>query len=365
MVGALADWYAVTALFKRPLGLPIPHTAIIQANRERIAARIGNLTQQKLMTPEGIAKLVSAWDVPQELAAALLHDHRRQTWSRQICHLFTRALHVSDSAAMQRLLRDLGSVVIREVRVAPLTGQVLSTLLRSSQRDRLLHDVFTAAANALESNRDALSHLVAEKLPWSRLWNFVKLDEAIARKILDAIESAFRTMRDNPEDAMRAHLIERLEEMANWLEHSEEALVREALIKEKLLSYDTLLQFFDESWHRVKQWMLDDMDAESSEVRASIDTLLAHVGRTLHKDTELRAMLHDGLQEFVQALAERHSNTIGELVTKTVRDWSSDQMVDTIEREVGHDLQFIRINGTIVGGLVGLLLHAIAMMLAG
>ena len=88
-------------------------------------------------------------------------------------------------------------------------------------------------------------------------------------------------------------------------------------------------------------------------------------GNTLHKDAELRAMLHDGLQEFVQALAERHSNTIGELVTKTVRDWSSDQMVDTIEREVGHDLQFIRINGTIVGGLVGLLLHAIAMMLAG
>ncbi len=364
MVGALADWYAVTALFKRPLGLPIPHTAIIQANRERIAARIGNLTQQKLMTPEGIAKLVSAWDVPQELAAALLHDHRRQAWSRQICHLFTRALHVSDSAAMQRLLRDLGSVVIREVRVAPLTGQVLSALLRSGQRDRLLHDVFTAVADALETNRGALSHLVAEKLPWSRLWNFVKLDEAIARKILDSVESAFRTMRDNPQDAMRAHLIERLEEMADWLEHSEEALVREALIKEKLLSYDTLLKFFDESWHRVKQWMLDDMDAESSEVRASIDTLLAHVGRTLHKDAELRAMLHDGLQEFVQALAERHSNTIGELVTKTVRDWSSDQMVDTIEREVGHDLQFIRINGTIVGGLVGLLLHAIAIMLA-
>jgi uncharacterized membrane-anchored protein YjiN (DUF445 family) len=363
MVGALADWYAVTALFKRPLGLPIPHTAIIQSNRERIAARIGTLTQHKLMTPEGVAKLVSAWDVPRELAAALLDDDRRQALSREICHLLTRALHVSDNAAMQRLLRELGSMVIREVHVSPLAGQVLSTLLHSSQRDRLLHDIFMAAADALETNRGALSQLVAEKLPWSRLWSFVKLDEAIARKIIDAVESGLRTMRDNPEDAMRAHVIERLEELAKWLQHSEEARVREALIKEKLLGYDTLLTFFDESWHRVKQWMLDDMDAESSEVRAAINALLAHVGRTLHLDAELRAMLHDGLQAFVQALAEQHSNTIGELVTKTVRDWSSDQMVDTIEREVGHDLQFIRINGTIVGGLVGLLLHAIALLL--
>lgn len=364
MVGALADWYAVTALFRKPLGLPIPHTSIIPANRDRIALRIGSLTQQKLMTPEGVARLVSSWHIPDELIAGLLNDERRRAWSHELCDLLRRALNVSDNAAMQRLLRDLGSMVIREVPLAPLTGQLLSTLLHSSQRDPLLHDIFTAAADALARNRHRLSHLVAGKLPWSRFWTLIKLDDAIAGKILDAVGAALYTMRDDPQDPMREQLIERLHQLARWLEQTEEARLRETVLKETLLSYETLLTFFDESWHGVKQWMLDDMSTESSTIRASLDGLLAHVGHTLRTDAELRTMLHDGVQQLVEALAERHSNTIGELVTKTVRDWSSAQMVDTIEREVGQDLQYIRINGTIVGGLVGLLLHAIARLMA-
>jgi len=255
-------------------------------------------------------------------------------------------------------------MVIREVPLAPLTGQLLSTLLHSSQCDPLLHDMFSAAADALARNRNRLSQLVASKLPWSRLWSFIKLEDAIAGKILDAVEAALYTMRDDPHDPMREQVIERLHQLAYWLEHTEEARLRETVLKETLLSYETLLTFFDESWHRVKQWVLDDMGTPSSTIRASLDGLLAHVGHTLKTDAELRTMLHDGVQQLVEALAERHSNTIGELVTKTVREWSSAQMVDTIEREVGQDLQYIRINGTIVGGLVGLLLHAIARLLA-
>lgn len=365
MVGAFADWYAVTALFRRPLGLPIPHTAIIAGNTERIASSIGSLTQRKLVTPDGIARLVGSWRIPEELIDALLAPERRRALNHEFARLLVRALNASEDAAMQRILRDIATRVIRGLSVAPLAGQILSGFLGSSQRNRLLNDVLSAVLDYLDANREHLSRTVAEKLPWSRFLSFVKLDHTVAHKVLDSVYDTLCTMRDDPYDPMRRKAIERLHELSEWLMHADGALKREAALKEKLLAYDTLLQFFDDSWHKLKQWMLEDLNKDPSDIRAYLDAALADVGRTLQRDVELRTMMHDGVQGLVEALATTHSDKIGELVANTVREWSPAQMVETIEREVGKDLQYIRINGTIVGGLVGLLLHAVALLIGG
>lgn len=365
MVGALADWYAVTALFRHPLGLPIPHTAIISGNTERIASNIGSLTQRKLVTPEGIARLVGSWRIPEELIEALLAPERRRALTYECAQILVRALNASEDATMQRMLRDIATKVIRGVSVAPLAGQMLAGFLGSHQRDRLLNDILSAVLEYVDANRDSLGRTVAEKLPWSRVLSFVKLDYPVSHKVLDSVYDTLCTMRDDPHDPMRRKAIERLHELSQWLMHSGEALRREASLKEKLLAYDTLLQFLDDSWHRLKQWMLDDLSRDPSDIRTYLDAALADIGRTLQKDAALRAMLHDGVQGLVEALATRHSDKIGELVANTVREWSPAQMVETIEREVGKDLQYIRINGTIVGGLVGLLLHALALLIGG
>jgi uncharacterized membrane-anchored protein YjiN (DUF445 family) len=365
MVGALADWYAVTALFRHPLGLPIPHTAIISGNTERIASNIGSLTQRKLVTPGGIARLVGSWRIPEELIEALLAPERRRTLTSEIAQMLVRALHASEDAAMQRMLRDVATKVIRGVSVAPLAGRMLSGFLASSQRDRLLNDILSALLEYLEANRDYLAGTVADKLPWSRVLSFVKLDYRVSHKVLDSVYDTLCAIRDDPQDAMRLKAIARLHDLSQWLMHSDDALKREVSLKDKLLAYDTLLEFFDDSWHQLKQWMVDDLTKEPSDIRGYLDAALADVGRTLQRDAALRNMLHDGVQGLVEALATRHSDKIGELVANTVREWSPAQMVETIEREVGKDLQYIRINGTIVGGLVGLLLHALALLMGG
>lgn len=363
MVGALADWYAVTALFRRPLGLPIPHTAIITANTERIATSIGSLTQRMLVTPKELSKLFSSWRIPEELIDALLAPERRAALTHEFTRLLIRGLNASEDAAMQRILREVATKVIRGVSGAPLAGQMLSGFLGSSQRDRLLNDILSAVLDYLEANREYLGRTVAEKLPWSRFLSFVKLDYTVSHKVLDSVYDTLRTMRDDPQDPMRLKAIERLDEFSEWLMHSEDALKREASLKDKLLAYDTLLQFFDDSWHKLKQWMLEDLNKDQSDIRAYLDAAFADIGGTLQRDAELRAMLHHGVQGLVEALATRHSDKIGALVANTVREWSPAQMVETIEQEVGKDLQFIRINGTIVGGLVGLLLHAVAVFI--
>jgi uncharacterized membrane-anchored protein YjiN (DUF445 family) len=365
MVGALADWYAVTALFRHPLGLPIPHTAIIPSNKERMAARIGSLTQRKLVTPAGIATLIGSWHLPEELTEALLDPERRRALIQEAKGLGVRALGACEDAAMQRVLRDIAVKVIRGVAVAPLGGRLLSGFLRSSQRDRLLNDALSVLMDVIETNRMVLSALIAEKLPWSRVLTFMKLDETVAGKVLDGVLAALRTMRDDPDDAMRVQAIQRLEQLARWLMQADSALKKEAAIKEKLLSYETLLQFVDASWHDLKQWMLDDLEKDSSEMLAYMDGALTEVGRTLQADADLRAMLHQGVQGLVEDLALRHGDKIGELVAKTIQEWSVSHMVETIEREVGRDLQFIRINGTVVGGLLGVGLHAVARLVAG
>ena len=364
MVGALADWYAVTALFRRPLGLPIPHTQIIPRNKDRIASRLGSLTQRQLLTPDAIGKLIDSWRISDELTAVLLDPRRRQVLTQEAARLLDRMVEASEDAAMQQFIRHLATSALRGLHVAPLIGQLLSGFLHSAQRDRLLNDVLTVVSESVEVHRGQLCSLIADKLPWARFLNLVRLDEKVAGKIVDWSLSLLREVRDNSNDPFRQQLIERLEVAAQWLIHSEQALQQEMSLKEKLLRYEALLQFINDSWHRLKQWILTDLRQQESEIQAYLDAALAGLGETLRTDPDFVTMLQRGLQDFVIDLATRHRDRIGELVTATVRDWSVVHMVDTIEREVGTDLQFIRINGAVVGGLVGLVLYGAALLIA-
>ena len=364
MVGALADWYAVTALFRRPLGLPIPHTQIIPRNKERIASRLGSLTQRQLLTPDAIGKLIESWRIPDELTAVLLDPSRRQVLTQEAARLLGRMVAASEDRAMQQFIRHLAINTLRGLHLSPAIGQMLSGFLESPQRDRLLNDALTLVSQSVEAHRNQLSSLIADKLPWSRLLSLVRLDEKVAEKLVDWFLSLLRDMRDDANDPFRQQLIERLEAAAQWLMHSEQALQREASMKEKLLGYDVLLQFINDSWDSLKQWLLADLRQEGSEIRAYLGEALAGFGETLRTDPEFVSLLQRGLQDVVIDLATRHGDRIGDLVTATVRDWSVVHMVDTIEREVGTDLQFIRINGAVVGGVVGLLLNGTALLIA-
>jgi uncharacterized membrane-anchored protein YjiN (DUF445 family) len=364
LVGALADWYAITVLFRRPLGLPIPHSEIIPRNKARIATRLGSLTQRQLLTPDAIGKLIASWRIPDECTALLLDPARRQLLTQEAARLLARMVEASEDAAMQQFTRHLATKMLRGLHVCPLIGQLLSGFLRSAQRDRLVNDALTFAHNRVEAHREELCRLIADKLPWSRFLTLIRLDEKVAGKFVDWVLSLLQDMRDDPDDPLRQGLFERLEAAAQWLMRSEQALEREAALKDKLLTYDALLQFLDESWHSLKDWFLADLRGEESEIRRYLDATLAGLGETLKTDREFVALVEQGLQDVVVDLAGRHRDRIGELVTATVRDWSVVHMVDTIEREVGTDLQFIRINGAIVGGLVGLLLHGAALLMS-
>jgi uncharacterized membrane-anchored protein YjiN (DUF445 family) len=272
-------------------------------------------------------------------------------------------LEASEDAAMKQFTRHLAINILRGLQVAPLIGELLSTFLKSAQRDRLVNDALDLLHDLVGRHRVQLGRLIADKLPWAYFLNLMRVDEKISGKLVDWFLSLLQEMRDHADDPARRQLIERIVAAARWLMHSDEAFQREAALKTQLLTYEALLQFIDDSWHGVKEWLLMDLQQETSETAAYLDAALAGLGETLRTDPEVVFLLQRGLQDFVVDLATRHRDRIGELVTATVRDWSVVHMVETIEREVGTDLQFIRINGALVGGLVGLLLHAASLLI--
>src|SRR5689334_6022893 len=182
MVGALADWYAVTALFRRPLGLPIPHTEIIPRKQRDIASRLGSLTQRQLLTPDAIGKLIESWRIPQELTAVLLDRGRREVLTREVASLLGRMVDASGDRAMQEFFRHLAAKMLKGLHVSPLLGQVLSSFLQSAQRDLLVNDVLTFLNESLQAHRSQLCALIADKLPWSRFLNLMRLDDKVAGK---------------------------------------------------------------------------------------------------------------------------------------------------------------------------------------
>ncbi|SLM49496.1 conserved membrane protein of unknown function [Nitrospira japonica] len=354
MIGALADWYAVTALFKQPLGLPIPHTEIIPRNKDRIASSIGSLTQRKLVTPEAIGRLIESWRIPDELTSLLVDPQRRRGLTQELAGWLARLLETSEDAAVQRFIRHLATKLLDGLTVAPLTRQLVSGVLQSLQRNRLVNDALALAIDYVDTHRDPLSNMIAQKLPWSRLLGLVRLDKRVARRMIGWFRSVLRDVQDHPDDSMR-------QSAEQWFTSSDGASRQVTAIKELLMS-PVMLQIIDGSWHSLKEWLLADLKQEHSETRAYLDAALAGLGDTLKRDEDAVRIFQEGLQNLVVELATRHRDRIGELVTNTVRDWSVAHMVETIEREVGKDLQFIRINGTVVGGLIGLLLHAVAML---
>jgi len=354
MVGALADWYAVTALFRQPLGLPIPHTEIIPRNKDRIASSIGSLTQRKLVTPEAIGRLVESWRIPEELTAVLVDQQRRQVLTQELAGVLARMLEASEDAAVQRFIRHLATKLLDALTVAPVTRQLVSSVVQSLQRDRLVNHALALAIEYVDTHRDPLSHMIAQKLPWSRLLSFVRLDKRVARRMIGWFRSVLRDVHDHPDDSMR-------QSAERWFISSDGASRQVMAIKELLMS-PVMLQIIESSWHSLKQWLLMDLKQDHSETRAYLDAALAGLGDTLKRDEDAVKVFQEGLQNLVVELATRHRDRIGELVTNTVRDWSVAHMVETIEREVGKDLQFIRINGTVVGGMIGVLLYAVAVL---
>jgi uncharacterized membrane-anchored protein YjiN (DUF445 family) len=361
MVGGLADWFAVTALFRHPLGLPIPHTAVIPERKDQFGLTLGEFVQRNFLSSETIGERVRTARVA-ERAAAWLADPR---------HAEDVAARVADAAAWGiDLVEDddvhvaLESVLRRQAEatnLAPLAGRALRALTATDRHQEVLGAAFTALDHFLEDNRETLRTRYHRESPW---WIPGAVDDRIFDRLVDGARHVLGEVAADPDHELRKELDRRLRDLADQLEHSPELRERGEQLKAELLDSPQVRAWTRSVWEDAKAALRDQAHDPDSEVRRRLAATVAGVGRRLQEDAALRTAVEGVAERGARYVAEHFHDEITGLVTSTVERWDANETSSKLELLLGRDLQFIRINGTVVGGVAGLAIHAVADLLA-
>ncbi|MDA7416922.1 DUF445 domain-containing protein [Xenophilus arseniciresistens] len=366
MVGAMADWFAVVALFRHPLGLPIPHTAILPARKARLGRNLADfICDNFLATPQVLAKLRS-FDAAGRIAHWLMQSAHAQQLGAQAVALVRLALGALDDARVRDFVARAAGAGLRHIDVAPLAGQLLGALTAQGRHQALLDEVLGQLAELLddEALQEQLTDAIAREVKALR---YVGLDQVAARlatrKIVAAVARTLGETAASPGHPLRLRFDRFMATFIERLQHDPGFIARGERWRDELLAHPALAGYLQGLWGQLRDWLDADLAAnEDSAIRQRVSLLAAGLGRRLEADEAMRHWLNEQILGAAPALIERWREDGRRYIEERVAAWDTDALVREVERNIGRDLQFIRINGTLVGGLVGLLIHALTVL---
>lgn len=361
MVGGLADWFAVTALFRHPLGLPIPHTAIIPENKDRIADSLAGFLQSNFLTPQVVARRMAGLDVAGAAGTFLASPRAQADQGRLAAGAAGLAADILESLDREKL-GGMAKQALRQqidrIDLAPLLGQMLQAMIADGRHVPLIEALLGKTAQTLEANEALLRSLIHDRA--NALVRLVKLDERLANTILDGLYKLLAEAVVHPDHPLRVKIVEGLEQLAHDLVHDPEMAARVARMKAELLDNPAFTEWLDALWERGRGALLAAVrGGAGGALSGQFGVALADLGRALQTDGRLALLVNRFARRTLVGVASRYGSQIVRLVSETIRRWDARTVTARIEGAVGRDLQFIRINGTLVGGLVGLALHAL------
>src|SRR6266536_5524505 len=356
LVGGLADWFAVTALFRHPLGLPIPHTAIVATRKERIGQILGNFVQNHFLSRDVIAANLRRVH-PAERAAQWLADreHARQ-FSRQFAGGLAKTLANLPANELQDLVSQVVRNRVRTFRVAPALGKTLALALADNRQEELLNATVRLAAAAVRNNRDLIRERVRAETPG---WVPPVVDEKIYEKIIAAVERLLHDMVMDPAHPLRAAFDDAIRDFIERLQHSPEVIERAEALKEEWLMGAATDDLSRKLWEGIRQAVTTYAAGGGDGAPSPLDSGLSEFGTALLSNPTLLAEIDDLLIDVTASVVEKYRHEIGDLIAKTVAGWDPQATSRRFELGAGRDLQFVLLNGTLVGGLVGLLIYTI------
>ncbi len=361
MVGAIADWFAVTALFRHPLGLPIPHTAIIPKNKDRIARTIGSFVQENFLSEDALGAKLSQIDFASS-AADWLSDPEN---SKAIAHKANAALpDFLDSLThddVRRLVAfQIDTLAASGFRLAPMLGELLSLVINADKDQALFDEFLKLADDLLEKHSLFISDEIRRELPW---YVPAFVHDQVYRTVIRRIQETTQEIKDDPCHHIRGRIIDAARSFSEQLKTSEELQKRGQEIFKRLNSNPQLIDYGTLLWESLKQSIRGDAAKQESRTAVFVAETVRSFGQGIARDADTQDHINDFLRGNLRRLARNHSEAIVEFISETVARWDSRTTVDKLELQLGRDLQFIRLNGTIVGGLVGLLIHAVSLTL--
>jgi uncharacterized membrane-anchored protein YjiN (DUF445 family) len=359
LVGGLADWFAVAALFRRPLGLPIPHTAIVATRKERIGRILGNFVQNHFLSRDVIAANLRAVR-PAERAARWLSDpENSRRIARQVASGLAKALETLPDADVRELVQQVVGAQLRRTRLAPTLGKTLALVLAGNRQQELLNAVVDLCARAVRDNRELIRDRVRAETPW---WVPGVVDDKIYQRIVAGVERLLLDVGGDPHHPLRAAFDQALRDFVDRLQHSPDVIAKAEALKDEWLADPVLADLSARVWEATRNAVVTYATQEGA-APTPLERGLSEFGGTLLGNAELLSEIDDLVIDVTAAAVERYRHQIGDLIAQTVAGWDPEATSRRFELAVGRDLQFVRINGTLVGGLVGLAIHTLSHLL--
>jgi uncharacterized membrane-anchored protein YjiN (DUF445 family) len=360
MVGGVADWFAVTALFRRPLGLPIPHTAIIAARKDRIGRSLGGFVQRNFLSRDVVAARLERLRAGEHLARWISRPENARLIARHVAAGLAGATHVLRDEDVQEMIDRNVVGRIRAVRVAPILGNVLTLLTEGNRHQELLDRAIVLVARFVAENEELIRDRIRAESPW---WIPEAVDDRIHDKIVGGIERTLQDVSLDAEHPLRGRFDAALSEFIERLKTSPQVIARAESIKGEVLEHPAVRDFSRSVWGDVKGRLVRYAERGDGEEPGAVEHGLVSLGNAILADPALLAKVNGWITDAVLYAVEQAREEVGQLIAQTVAEWDPEATSQKIELQIGRDLQFIRINGTLVGGLVGLLIYTVSQLL--
>ncbi len=351
LVGGLADWFAVTALFRRPMGLPIPHTAIIPRSKDRIGEALALFLKDNFLTHSNVAERLESFDAAAALASILERPASGGRIRQSLRSLLDQLAATPAATAVMDKLRAGASAQLHDLEVAPLLGQALRVMLKDGRHRPVLDQLIAWAGRTLDSEEQLVRAMVEERTSW--LLKLVGVDERIADELLKGLRGLLADLAADPRHPVRKKAEAALRRFSRELQHDALTKAKVERLKAELLDNPAVADWLEAIFERMKHGLHDLVFGDGF---AAIGRSMAHALRT---DPSLALAVNELARRGVVDVATNHGAAIVAIVSDTVKGWDADTITEKLENAVLRDLQYIRLNGTLIGGSIGVVIHAV------
>jgi uncharacterized membrane-anchored protein YjiN (DUF445 family) len=369
MVGAIADWFAVTALFHHPLGMRfIPHTAIIPRNKQRIAAGLSHFIQSNFLTSAALVQRIRDFRPARTLYGWLVRLENAEAVATYVVRITAHGLAALDDERVRNYLQTTIANRLRGADVAGGAAQLLDLLTENKRHHELLDGALRALDDVL-ARPDTQAYIAGEVaksaplLKWLSDWLSLKLDDRAALKIVEVAVKKISEVRHNQDHELRQRFDAYVAQFIEKLKKDEALRDKVHRLRDEALESPALGRYIASLWKEFREWLVAQNDRSPASLHQRVTSMVESLGRTLRADQEMQHWIDEQILRGVPTLVEEHRANIGRFVEDQIMSWQEEKLVVELERHIGPDLQYIRINGTLVGGLAGLLIAALTHLL--
>jgi uncharacterized membrane-anchored protein YjiN (DUF445 family) len=357
MVGGLADWFAVTALFRHPLGLPIPHTAIIPRNKDRIGDSLAAFLRSNFLVPRIVARRMVKLDVARAIGRVLASPPREGAMRAGAGKLAETLLESLGDERLGQLFKSAAAQRLKALDIAPLAGKLMTTAMAEERHRPMINAAILWAGRTLDANEPLFRQMIHERAGSILRWT--GLDETLSTKILDGLFRLLGDMAEDRDHPLRVRAEEALAGLAMRLQTDPELQARVAAYRDAALANPAVGEWLDGLWQNARAAMLRAARDPQAVAAGKFGEAMRQMGTSLQEDPRVRFAVNRFARRATAALVASYGDGIVTLVSETVRGWDAHTVTGRLENAVGRDLQYIRINGTLVGGLVGVAIHIV------